>query len=289
MPYNSKTINVDVTYKCTLKCAGCIRQDEDYTIIKNEISLGEFEKLVDYYDELLLCGGQSDPIFHSQLNEMLKMCKDKGKTVQVHTAANHKKKSVYDQAFKSNLNAKWFFGIDGLPEQSHMYRKGQDGQFLFERMLDAKRLGLYVEWQYIVFDYNEEYQLDAYKLAKEHGLVLQILEGSTDESGENTKLIYNYETEIKPRCLTNRTPQYYSATGNILPCCWLNKQNKGLEELFDNKLNLKDNTIKDIHDSTIWKMIEQRIKTDPPKICRKRCGINQDQEDAKTKRYRLNV
>ena len=287
--YTSKSINVDTTHKCTLKCGGCIRQNEDYTIIKNEITLQEFEKIVDYYDEILLCGGQSDPIFHTKLNQMLKMCKDKNKVVQVHTAANHKLKKVYNEAFASNLDAKWIFGIDGLPEQSHIYRKGQDGQFLFERMLEAKKLGMYVEWQYIVFDYNEDNLLDAYKIAKENGIVFQILETSTDTEGNNFKIKYDYDIEIQPRCLTNRTPQYYSSTGNLLPCCWLNTQNKGLEELFDVKLNLKENDITNILESDNWKIIEQRIKTNPPEICRKRCGINHNENDAKMKRYRLNL
>ena len=287
--YTSKSINVDTTYKCTLKCSGCIRQFEGYEIIKNEITLEEFEKIVDYYDEILLCGGQSDPIFHTQLNQLLKMCYDRNKTVSVHTAANHKLKRVYDEAFASNPNAKWIFGIDGLPEQSHIYRKGQDGQFLFERMLDAKKLGLYVEWQYIVFDYNEDNLLDAYKIAKDNNIVLQILETSTDLSGDNVKITYDYNSEIQPRCLTNRTPQYYSSTGNLLPCCWLNKQEKELEELFDVKLNLKNNSIDDILLSDNWKIMEEKIRTNPPEICRKRCGINHNENDAKMKRYKLNM
>ena len=45
-------------------------------------------------------------------------------------------------------------------KDSHKYRINQDGQYLFERMLDAKNKGLNVEWQYIIFDYNEDTQLD---------------------------------------------------------------------------------------------------------------------------------
>ena len=34
-----KEINLDITHKCTLKCGGCNRQDENYTIVKSEITI----------------------------------------------------------------------------------------------------------------------------------------------------------------------------------------------------------------------------------------------------------
>ena len=76
---------------------------------------------------------------------------------QLYIHESHKKKEWYDEAF----DEEWKFGIDGLPKDSHKYRINQDGQYLFERMLDAKNKGLNVEWQYIIFDYNEDTQLDA--------------------------------------------------------------------------------------------------------------------------------
>jgi len=32
----------------------------------------------------------------------------------------------YESAFESNPNAEWHFGLDGLPEESHLYRINQD-------------------------------------------------------------------------------------------------------------------------------------------------------------------
>ena len=283
-----KEINLDITHKCTLKCGGCNRQDENYTIVKSEITIDEFEKILDEFDIIDMCGGQSDPIFHTKLNQLLKLCYIRKKQVRIHNAANHKKKSVYDEAFQSNLNAHWVFGIDGLPHQSHQYRKNQDGEFLFQRMLDAKKLGIDVEWQYIVFPYNEEYQLDAYKLAKDHDIRLQILETNTDVDGKNVKLEYNMSPDIRPRCLENRTNMYYAAGGNILPCCWLDSHKQQVPELYDSTLNLKINTVKEIVNSDTWKTFNNKLKTNPPEVCRKRCGINLEQDDAKMKRYFLN-
>lgn len=285
----SKEINLDITYKCTLQCAGCNRQDADYTIVKNEMTMEEFEKVINKYDKIMFCGGQSDPIFHTKFIDFLKMCYDKNKKAVVHTAASHKKKEWYDEAFDANPKAEWKFGIDGLPKDSHKYRINQDGQYLFERMLDAKNKGLNVEWQYIIFDYNEDTQLDAYKLAVDNGIRLQLLESNTDVDGNNIKLEYDYNSEVKPRCLNETTPKYYSTTGHLLPCCWLDSHKDEVKELFDDSLTLNKNTVDDIINSDIWKKFNDKIKSDPYEICRKRCGINHDQQDAKMKRTFLNV
>ena len=68
----SKEINLDITYRCTLQCKGCNRQDEDYTIVKQEMCMDEFLKVLDEYDKIMFCGGQSDPIFHTQFIDFLK-------------------------------------------------------------------------------------------------------------------------------------------------------------------------------------------------------------------------
>ena len=91
----SKEINLDITYRCTLQCKGCNRQDEDYTIVKQEMCMDEFLKVLDEYDKIMFCGGQSDPIFHTQFIDFLKICYERNKLAIVHTAASHKKKEWY--------------------------------------------------------------------------------------------------------------------------------------------------------------------------------------------------
>jgi len=153
----------------------------------------------------------------------------------------------------------------------------------------AHKKGLDVEWQYIIFDYNEDTQLDAYKLAKDNGIRLQLLETNTDVDGNNIKLNYNLTSEVVPRCLNETTPKYYAAGGHILPCCWLDSHKDEVKELFDDSLKLNKNTVDEVINSDIWKEFNSKIKTDPYTICRKRCGINHNQQDAKMKRTFLNV
>ena len=285
----SKEINVDITYRCTLQCKGCNRQDEEYTIVKQEMCMDEFLKVLDEYDTIMFCGGQSDPIFHTQFIDFLKICYERNKLAIVHTAASHKKKQWYEEAFYANPKARWKFGIDGLPKDSHKYRVNQDGQKLFDMMLMAHQKGLDVEWQYIVFDYNEDTQLDAYKLARDTGIRLQLLETNSGVDGNNINLNYNLSNEVVPRCLNKTTPMYYAAGGHILPCCWLDSHKDEVKELYDPTLTLTKNSIQDIVNSDIWKKFNHKIKSNPYEICRKRCGINYNEQDAKLKITFLNV
>ena len=153
----------------------------------------------------------------------------------------------------------------------------------------AHQKGLDVEWQYIVFDYNEDTQLDAYKLARDTGIRLQLLETNSDVDGNNIKLNYNLSNEVVPRCLNKTTPMYYAAGGHILPCCWLDSHKDEVKELYDPTLTLTKNSIQDIVNSDIWKKFNHKIKSNPYEICRKRCGINYNEQDAKMKRTFLNV
>ena len=69
----------------------------------------------------------------------------------------------------------WF--LDGLPEESCLYRINQDGEKLFEVMKMGADKGLRIEWQYIVFSYNENHIEEANDMARDHGIefVIEIL------------------------------------------------------------------------------------------------------------------
>ena len=54
------------------------------------------------------------------------------------------------------------------------------------------------------------------KLAVDNGIRLQLLESNTDVDGNNIKLEYDYNSEVKPRCLNETTLKYYSTTGHLL-------------------------------------------------------------------------
>ena len=127
------------------------------------------------FDAFTFCGQLSDPIMHPNLPNMLKDIENENKFASIHVAVSHKPKEFYEKCFLSSPNSTWIFGIDGLPSDSHMYRKNQDGEKLFDIMLTAKQIVKNVVWQYIVFKYNENDIDEAKKLADRYNIVIQFL------------------------------------------------------------------------------------------------------------------
>ena len=172
MNFANRIINIENNPRCTLECSICKRTtyfhlNDTKNVPGIDLSLKDFKKCLDFFKGgISFCGQLSDPIFNKDFIEMLKMCNDNKVVTRINTAATGRKEQWYKKAFLANPNAKWCFGIDGPPHLSHLYRKNQNGEFLFEMMILAKEMGLEAYWQYIVFDYNEKYLEDCKKYAK---------------------------------------------------------------------------------------------------------------------------
>ena len=168
--YDRKSINLDITFRCTLQCPNCMRQylyaAQNKKVKGADMPMKHFKMLVDKFDEIVFCGTISDPIFHPHFIDMLVYLKEQNKLVQVVTAASHKSYDWYNNAFAANTDAIWTFGLDGLPKDSHKYRINQDGEKLFEVM----KLAPNPKWKYIVFKYNENDIDQARQLAKDNNI-----------------------------------------------------------------------------------------------------------------------
>jgi hypothetical protein len=137
----------------------------------HNINITDFKKIISYFEGLNFCGSISDPVMHPQFIEFLSLTKDH--SVKVSSAVSHRPFSWYERAFESNPNAVWHFALDGLPEESHLYRINQDGEKLFEVMKLAVLMGIKTYWQYIVFKYNQDHIDQARKMAKQHSIIFK--------------------------------------------------------------------------------------------------------------------
>ena len=177
---NRKSVNLDITFRCPLECSKCSRQyfyaKQNKVVEGLDMSYSAFIKILNHFDSLNFCGQVSDPINHPNFINFLKLSYYFKKIVTVHTANSHKSLEWYKEAFETNKWANWHFGISGLPKDSHLYRKNQDGEKLFDIMLLAKKI-LYKKpiWQYIIFSYNENDIETAKQIAKKEGIILKLL------------------------------------------------------------------------------------------------------------------
>lgn len=177
--FNNKGVNIDIGKRCGLMCGECQRQTYPGTKkLGKDISTEDFRKVLNHFESINFCGQLSDPIHHPKFIDFLRMAHEHEdrKLVSVHVASSFKPREWFIKAFEANPNASWWFGIDGWPEDSSKYRINQDGQKLYEVMLDAKRiLNRTPKWQCIRFNYNEHYLEELKQHAYEIGVQLVIL------------------------------------------------------------------------------------------------------------------
>ena len=206
---SKKGINIDISNRCPLECMRCQRQTnftlEGRKVYGRDATMDEIRKLSDYFSSFNFCGQLSDPVHHPHFVDILEYLYKKDIQVTVHNASSQKPMKWYVQAFQAHPKAKWIFAIDGLPEESNMYRINQDGEKLYKVMLEAKKhLKQTPSWQFIVFSYNEHNLEKAKKMAVDEGLMFIVLHSSRwmneDDPLRPTQKEYNlgYKGYIRP-------------------------------------------------------------------------------------------
>lgn len=173
----NKFINLDITTRCPNKCLGCIRQHPNFKPSGHDMTISEIRKIVDFFDGISFCGQNSDPLTHPNFLDLLKVCTDKNKQIEIHTAISSRSDEWWDKAISitEGKNVEWIFGIDGLPEDSNKYRVNQDGKKLFDQMIKVSKYNVKTSWQYIVFNYNENNIDQCRSIAEQNNITFYLL------------------------------------------------------------------------------------------------------------------
>lgn len=212
-----RNIDLDLSNRCPIQCPMCWRQTEaDAKKRGRDMPMEDFLKVIDYVESgpvrgfIYFAGAASDPIHHPNLIEFLKICADKKIECEIQTASSFKSKEWFIEAFKAHPNARWCFGIDGLPEDSHKYRINQDGKKLFDIMQESvKYLNVAPIWQYIVFRYNEEHVEYCKAWAYEIGCKFKLV-----KSGKNTDLVSSLNENRFLESYTPKNKEYIAKRNN---------------------------------------------------------------------------
>lgn len=171
-------INVDLSARCGLECMRCQRQTyykNNKEIPGHDLTIDDFQKITDMFKTINFCGQLSDPVHNENFIDILRLCKMKNVGGTIHNASSLKSKEWYIEAFQAHPDMRWVFGIDGLPKDSHKYRINQDGEKLFDIMIESKNhLNTIPFWQYIIFSYNENDIDEARKMAQDNGVIFNL-------------------------------------------------------------------------------------------------------------------
>lgn len=195
-----RCINLDITHRCTLQCLRCLRNAYD-RVPGHDMSVDEYNKIVSYFSHVNFCGNISDPVMNPFFLDFLKINYDNNISCEIHNAATGKSLDWYNKAFTINPKARWIFGLDGLPDQSHNYRVNQKGHQLFNAMKLCSSMGLDATWRMIVFSFNEDSIDQCKQLANEINVKFELVKSSRfrkDDPLKPTKYFINrdYEKDI---------------------------------------------------------------------------------------------
>ena len=197
---SNRNLVVDTSNLCSLQCSKCMREylkQNKRKVPGDNLTVDRFKKLIKYFDETVTFSGQiSDPVMNPHLPTFLKILYEEDILSGVHTAASYRNLDWYEFAYNSNLNTRWVFGLDGLPNESHIYRKKQDGLKIFEAMKLGASKGMQIVWQYIVFKYNENHIEESMQLAKDNNITFE-LNCSSRWEGADDPLIPSNKLYIK--------------------------------------------------------------------------------------------
>lgn len=189
--------NCDTSSSCVLQCANCSRTANPYDSPVQEkerldriragrpMPVEDFNKIINFFDNIVFCGQISDPVRHPKFKEFLDITNlHPDKNFIIATAAHQKNIEWYKDAFsRHGNNVTWTFGLDGLPDTSFLYRIKQNSQLIYDAMLLAAKLGKNVRWQFIVFDFNEHQIEEAKKIAHKHGITFVLTISNRKQNG----------------------------------------------------------------------------------------------------------
>ena len=196
--YLKQPVNLDISHRCPLQCGACHRQTSWYAKNKHlykDMLKEDIKKFIDSgFKFLEFCGQQSDPLAHPDILDIISLCSSI--KLIIHTATSHRKKEFYEEAFdRSGLMTSWVFGLDGLPEESHIHRINQNGVHLYKMMKLGAEMGIPVKWQYIVFNYNQDHIDQARQMAEDNGIEFALsLSGRFDKREDKSGI-----SHLKPR------------------------------------------------------------------------------------------
>ena len=193
--------NLDISYRCILKCPQCIRQKiTSQKQIKRSFDLSHesMQKIFNYYQyAITFCGQISDPIYHPNFLNFLEMADGSRRAVRIATNGSGKSMEWWEQAFSYGLGEfGWYFGVDGIDKKSELYRVGSNFEEVWEVMKLGRDLGHNIVWQYIVFDYNQDDMDKAIEIAKEEDFSLLFINTNRGFNSNDPSLRKNVKFNI---------------------------------------------------------------------------------------------
>lgn len=174
---------IEITSYCNAACPQCPRNDFGIGVnplmplvhLSADVISNTFTtELVKRLRQVFFCGSYGDPIMHPDLLSILQDLRSKSPTLWLYFHTNGGARDVNwwrDLAKIIGPYGKIDFGIDGLEDTNHLYRRNVK----FDRVMENAKAfidnGGKAQWNFIVFKHNEHQVEQARTLSEQTGFV----------------------------------------------------------------------------------------------------------------------
>lgn len=295
-----KSLHIEPTNICTLKCAGCartqfIRQWPNHW--KNHSI--DTDSLLKFLDidlsqvRINLCGNYGDPIYHPDFLNLVQSLKSRRAPISITTNGSYRTAEWWENLTKEmDKQDSVIFSIDGLPNTFTQYRANADWPSIQEAIKICVAAGVRTVWKFIPFCFNQQDISTAQELSKDLG-ISQFTVVPSDRFDQDTdhlrpdpdllgerwfaqQAIKTQATainDVAPKCHKGHE-HFISAEGYYCPCCYI------ADHRFYHKMFWgKDKRSYDIQHTTLTQLLArdqvmkfyQNIDKNPPLVCQYNC------------------
>lgn len=174
----SLNIELELTTKCNASCPQCVRNfyggPKWPTLPLLSVKLDKLkDRLSDIISEansIKLCGTYGDPCVHNNIVDIVTWLRTfPNLKVKINTNGGMDKRHWKELAKVMKSTDLITFGIDGLSDTNHLYRKNVNWDILMRNVKDFISNGGSAAWQFIVFEHNQHQVDEAKEMAEQLG------------------------------------------------------------------------------------------------------------------------
>ena len=177
-----RIVHLELTHRCNAACPMCSRNIHGGAVNPDmplsELSLADIQAIllpgfIAQLKRIYACGNYGDPIVARDCLEVFRYLRDHGPelNLDLHTNGSARRPEWWRELASILKPGPHYlrFGIDGLADTNHLYRRGTDWKTIMRAAEAFIAAGGRAEWDYLVFRHNEHQVDEARRLAREIG------------------------------------------------------------------------------------------------------------------------
>lgn len=177
-----RIVHLELTHRCNAACPMCSRNVHGGALNPDmplsELSLDDIKTILlpDFIGRLkriYACGNYGDPIVARDCIDVFRYLRENGPNLNLclHTNGSARRPDWWRELASIMKQGPHYlrFGIDGLEDTNHLYRRGADWKTVVRSAEAFIEAGGRAEWDFLVFKHNEHQVESARKLAQDMG------------------------------------------------------------------------------------------------------------------------